>query len=106
MTIQIYGHPKCPDCIELGAFLQANAGKIDFEGHPITELPNLKAFLKLREGPEFAAARAAGSIGIPALVEDGKVSLDWKAFFEAKGFKTETAAAAAPAACSLDGKGC
>lgn len=104
MTIQIYGHPKCPDCVELGAFLQANAGRIDYEGHPITELANLKAFLKLREGPEFDRVRAAGSIGIPALVEDGKVSLDWKAFFEAKGFKTE--AAAAPAACSLDGKGC
>lgn len=102
MTIQIYGHPSCPNCQELGKFLQAHASDIQFEGHPITDLKNLKAFLKLRETPDFDAVRKEGRVGIPCIVEDGKIFLKWKDFFEAKGFKTE----AAPAACGLSGKCC
>ena len=46
--------------------------------------------------------RKEGRVGIPCIVEDGKIFLKWKDFFEAKGFKTE----AAPAACGLSGKCC
>ena len=52
--------------------------------------------------PDFDAVRKEGRVGIPCIVEDGKIFLKWKDFFEAKGFKTE----AAPAACGLSGKCC
>lgn len=103
MTLEIYGHPSCPGCQALGRFLEAHKGEIEYVGHPITELPNLKAFLKFREGPEFDSAKAQGKVGIPCLVVDGKVTRDWKGYFRGLGYTVEDEA---PKACDISGKGC
>jgi len=77
--LKIYGTNLCPDCTEcIAAFREAGVDHeyCEFE----TDLSNLKAFLKLRDGsPLFDAIRAAGGIGIPCILrEDGSITLDWK----------------------------
>ena len=54
MTIRIFGHPRCPDCASLRASIMANEGRIAFEGHDISQLEDLHAFMALRDkSPAF-----------------------------------------------------
>ena len=103
--LTIYGSPMCPDCREC---------KENFDAHGIeytmvdinASLRNLKDFLALRDSlPVFDDIKAAGGIGIPALVkEDGTVTVDWENYLTGRGllivYKENGPA------CSLDGKGC
>ncbi len=100
MTV-VYTMKQCPDCV---------AVKRQTEGNPAFRLldigesvANMKAFLRLRDShPAFAAAKAAGSIGIPCFVlEDGTVTLS-----PAEAGLAPTDGPAEGASCSLDGKGC
>ena len=103
--LKIYTSPMCPDCREC---------KVNFDHHGIAyeavdineSLPNLKAFLRLRDGsPVFDVCRERGSIGIPALVEDdGSVTLDWESYLAGKGLPVVYKESGP--ACSLDGKNC
>ena len=77
--VKIYGSMLCPDCVECRKAL-------DSAGIPYTyldfsaDLRNLKEFLALRDSdPAFAAIRAAGKIGIPAIIlPDGSLRFDWE----------------------------
>ncbi|MBR4081965.1 MAG: glutaredoxin [Clostridia bacterium] len=75
--MKYYGSPLCPDCVEATRLL-AERG-VQYEWIDITaSMPNLKAFLALRDTrEEFAQVRAEGRVGIPCFVaEDGKISFD------------------------------
>ena len=103
--LTIYGSPLCPDCRECKENFDAHG--IEYTMLDINEsLRNLKAFLALRDSlPVFDPVKAAGGIGIPALVqEDGIVSLDWEGYLEAQGLPVVYKESGP--ACSLDGKGC
>jgi len=103
--LTIYGSAMCPDCREC---------KVNFDAHGIEytmldineSLRNLKAFLALRDSlPVFDPVKAAGGIGIPALVkEDGTVLLDWEGYLTEKGLPVLYKESGLT--CSLDGKGC
>ncbi len=107
MAIKIYGHPLCPDCIALHASIEANNGKIAFEGHDIKKLRDLHDFLKLRDtAPEFDRLKAIGEIGIPCIItEDGAIIHDWESFFKKQGWIVLEEQGNAKS-CSIDGKGC
>lgn len=64
-----------------------DAYKIDYEFVDIcASLPNLKAFLQLRETPVYEQVKANGGIGIPALVkEDGTATLDYEGYLKELG---------------------
>ncbi len=103
--LTIYGSPMCPDCREC---------KENFDAHGIeytmvdinASLRNLKDFLALRDSLSvFDEIKAAGGIGIPALVkEDGTVTLDWENYLTGRGLSIVYKENGP--ACSLDGKGC
>ena len=75
--LKIYGSMLCPDCVKCREDLD-RAG-VSYEYLDFSDsLVNLKEFLKLRELPMFEEVKAAGSIGIPCIVdENGTVSLTW-----------------------------
>lgn len=81
MMLKIYGSMLCPDCVQCRESLD-RAGVayeyLDFGD----SLKYLKEFLAIRDSSElFEEVRAAGSIGIPCIVEeDGSVSLDWEKY--------------------------
>lgn len=78
--LKIYGSMKCPDCVECCQDLDREDVKYEFLDFA-DSLANLKEFLKLRELPLFADVKAAGSIGIPCIVdEQGNVSLTWAGY--------------------------
>ncbi|PJG85609.1 hypothetical protein [Conservatibacter flavescens] len=73
----LYFSDKCPDTAPFVAKLKAL--QIDYLEANISEnMPNLKAFLALRDNHSaFAERKAKGYIGIPALVyEDGRIVFD------------------------------
>lgn len=107
MTIKIFGHPRCPDCVSLRASIMANEGRIAFEGHDISQLEDLHAFMALRDkSPAFDRSKEIGDIGIPCIVTaSGEVRLDWQEYFREQGFKVVQADGAGPS-CSIDGSGC
>ena len=107
MTIKIFGHPHCPDCVSLRASIMANEGRIAFEGHDISQLEDLHAFMALRDkSPAFDRSKEIGDIGIPCIVTaSGEVRLDWQEYFREQGFKVVQAGDQGPA-CSIDGSGC
>lgn len=79
--LKIYGSMLCPDCVDCRRDLDSAC--VTYEYLDISEsLPNLKAFLKLRDThPSFDGLRGEERIGIPCLVsEDGSVSLDWSEY--------------------------
>ena len=79
--LKIYGSMLCPDCVQCREDLD-RAGVayeyLDFGD----SLKHLKEFLAIRDSFElFEEVRAAGSIGIPCIVEeDGSISLDWEKY--------------------------
>ena len=103
--LKVYGSPLCPDCRELSANFDAHG--LPYEYLDITaSLRYLHEFLALRDSlPAFDQAKAAGAIGIPALVsEDGGVTLDWEGYLAGLGlpvvYKEDRQA------CRVDGKNC
>lgn len=79
--LKIYGSMLCPDCVQCREDLDKS--EIPYEYLDFSEnLKNLKEFLAIRDGnPIFDAAREAGGIGIPCLVdENGNVSLSWEKY--------------------------
>ena len=104
--LKVYGSKFCPDCIACKkALTEANA---EFEFVDIHEsLPNLKAFLALRDREAvFAPCKEIGRIGIPALIpDDGAITLDWEGQLEKMGIQPHPPVQEG-AACSLDGHGC
>lgn len=75
--MKVYGSDICPGCRDFKA-LQTQRG-FEAEFIDITaSVPNLRAFLKIRDNnPLFDEVRARGSIGIPAFEnENGEVTLD------------------------------
>jgi glutaredoxin-related protein len=85
----------------------ANEGRISFEGHDISQLEDLHAFMALRDAsPVFDRSKKIGDIGIPCIVTaSGEVRLDWQEYFREQGFKVVQADAEGPS-CSIDGSGC
>lgn len=81
--LKIYGSPLCPDCVQCIKELE-EAG-VEFLFLDICqELPNLKAFLKLRDENElFDPIKQNGQIGIPCLQrEDGTITLAWDEYLK------------------------
>ena len=79
--LKIYGTMFCPDCVECCECLDREG--ISYEFLDISsDLRNLKQFLSIRDGSAlFDPVREAGSIGIPAIVdEEGNVSLSWEGY--------------------------
>ena len=75
--LTIYGSPYCPDCTE--AIAKFDALKLPYEFVNISgSMPELKAFLKLRDTEElFAPVKEQGSVGIPCFrLSDGKLTFD------------------------------
>ena len=104
-VLKVYSSELCPDCRECKANFDAHG--IKYQMIDINEsLRNLKEFLALRDAlPVFDEIKAAGGIGIPALVtEDGTVTLDWEGYLAERNlpivYKENGPA------CSLDSKGC
>lgn len=73
MSVEIFVHPDCPDCTDIIAQFKADPQAFgDAELLDVTNLPNLKRFLTLRDSLDgFADVRAAGKIGVPSKVIDG-----------------------------------
>lgn len=73
MSAEIFVHPDCPDCTDVIAQFRADPQAFgDAELLDVTNLPNLKRFLTLRDSLDgFADVRAAGKIGVPSKVIDG-----------------------------------
>lgn len=73
MSTEIFVHPDCPDCTDVIAQFQADPQVFgDAELLDVTNLPNLKRFLTLRDSLDgFADVRATGQIGVPSKVIDG-----------------------------------
>ncbi|PLA38088.1 hypothetical protein CYJ46_06100 [Corynebacterium coyleae] len=73
MSAEIFVHPDCPDCTDVIAQFKADSQAFgDAELLDVTNLPNLKRFLTLRDSLDgFADVRAAGKIGVPSKVIDG-----------------------------------
>ncbi|NJJ03975.1 hypothetical protein [Corynebacterium coyleae] len=73
MSVEIFVHPDCPDCTDVIAQFKADPQAFgDAELLDVTNLPNLKRFLTLRDSLDgFADVRAAGKIGVPSKVIDG-----------------------------------
>ena len=95
---KVYVMATCPDCSEVKERLSDNP---DFEIIDIGEhVRNLKEFIRLRDSsPAFDSVKAAGSIGLPCVVEDdGRISFDTDDFVP-EGYSSG-------ASCSIDGKGC
>ncbi|MCI2154297.1 glutaredoxin [Erysipelotrichaceae bacterium Oil+RF-744-GAM-WT-6] len=100
--IRIYGSPHCPDCVACKAAFDEKGTPYEFID--ITgSMPNLKAFLKMRDHlPLFEEVKERGSVGIPAIEkEDGTITLDWEEVLKEYGMTAQPGKA-----CSLDGKGC
>lgn len=72
MSAEIFVHPDCPDCTDVIAQFKADPQAFgDAELLDVTNLPNLKRFLTLRDSLDgFADVRAAGKIGVPSKVID------------------------------------
>lgn len=79
--LKIYGSRLCKDCIDCMNDLDRAGVSYTFYDFA-DDLKNLKAFLSIRDTCSlFDAAREAGSIGIPCIVqENGDVTLSWDAF--------------------------
>lgn len=103
--ILIYGSEMCPDCRECKFNLDAYS--IPYEYADITaDLHALKDFLALRDRePVFDPCKENHSIGIPALIIDDVLTLDWEGFIAGKGY-TVIHSESASEACSADRKGC
>ena len=73
MSAEVFVHPDCPDCTDVIAQFKADPQAFgDAELLDVTNLPNLKRFLTLRDSLDgFADVRAAGKIGVPSKVIDG-----------------------------------
>ena len=73
MSVEIFVHPDCPDCTDVIAQFKADPQAFgDAELLDVTNLPNLKSILTLRDSLDgFADVRAAGKIGVPSKVIDG-----------------------------------
>ncbi len=102
--LKIFGSKMCPDC-EM-AKKNFDHYDINYEYIDINEnLKNLKEFLRIRDSsPLFDEAKENGTIGIPVLIDNDEITLDWECYLKSKGFtpiKEEK-----KTFCSLDGKGC
>ncbi len=102
--LKVFGSRMCPDCEMVKKNLDYY--RIDYEYLDINEnLKNLKEFLKIRDSSLiFDDVKKTGSIGIPLLIDNNEITLDWENYLKSKGFtsiKEEK-----NAFCSLDGKGC
>ncbi len=75
--IKIYGSDLCPDCLACKRDLDARG--IEYSYIQITEsLKAMKEFLSLRDShPIYDSVKQAGNIGIPTIIDDGKIYLDW-----------------------------
>lgn len=75
--MKIYGNMQCPDCVRCCEDLN-NAG-VSFEFVDIFQsLQAMKEFLTLRDTHSaFSQIRSSGKIGIPCLVDEDKVTLEW-----------------------------
>ena len=105
--LTVYSSPLCPDCRECKANFDAHG--IEYRLVDINEnMPNLKAFLKLRDSsPVFDPCREGGFVGIPAIVrEDGSVTLDWESILSERGLPIVYREEREKQFCSIDGKGC
>lgn len=104
--MKIYGSKMCPDCRECRVNFVAN--EVDYEYIDISEsLAGLKEFLRLRDQDKaFDAAKENGSIGIPAIVSEEGITLDWEGWLTSRGKLVVYHENQDAAACSLDGKGC
>ena len=111
--IRVFGSALCPDCVACKAALDAAGAEYEFIDI-CGGMPALKEFLRHRDAEEaFDAARAAGQVGIPAvLLEDGTLTPDWKGRLAELGLPVpgeapaEAAALGKGSACRLDGTGC
>lgn len=80
--LKVYGSSMCEDTVACIDKLEENG--MVYEFLDITkELPNLKAFLAIRDNsPLYDAVKANGGIGIPCVEkEDGSYILDWESIF-------------------------
>jgi glutaredoxin-related protein len=104
--IKIFGMEQCPHCRRCKGEFDARG--IAYEFVDISQLENLKKFVKLRDTqPTFEGIHGTESVGIPALVfDDGSVRRDWQAYLSEGSDDVDIPDAAEGAACSLDGTGC
>lgn len=77
MKITVIGSHLCPDTLYALCKLREKNADIDFKNLSAS-LPDLKAYLAVREGCElYQGVRQAGGIGIPFFeLEDGTRTLD------------------------------
>jgi glutaredoxin-related protein len=101
--IKVYGSMNCPDCTAFKKNLDTYAIPYEFVDINLN-MPNLKAFLKLRDhNALYDAVKENGSVGIPTVqFEDGSLSLDWEKVIRDAGKEVIPSSGEA---CSLDHKG-
>lgn len=103
--LKVYGSPLCPECVACKSALDNN--QVEFEYINITEsMRNLKEFLKIRDNSEeYKEVKEGGYVGIPTLIDDGKIILDYEEWLQNHGYSL-TAKPTSGAACNIDGSGC
>lgn len=101
--MKYYGSHNCPDCVNFKGYLDAN--HIPYEFIDINaSMANLKAFLRLRDQNElFDEVRQNGSVGIPCIFDEDRITLDYEAWLKEKGIEITSET---KTVCRLDGKGC
>lgn len=105
--LKMYGSPICSGCVAVKE--QFAAQNIPYEFVNITEsIPNLRAFLKLRDTrEELRAAKEEGRVCLPTFeFEDGTITMDLEEVYarlERETAEPREAEEEAPAFCSADG---
>lgn len=79
MAITVYGSADCPDTTEAREFFASQNAVVEFVDI-LSSLESLKAFLNIRDQYTeiFRKPVEGGGIGIPAMVCDGMVYLDYR----------------------------
>ena len=101
--MKYYGSRICPDCVRFKANLDANGIEYEFVDINMS-MAALKEFLRLRDhSAVFDVCRENGSVGIPAIVDEDLITIDYEEWLKSKGITTEEET---KTVCSIDGKGC
>jgi len=85
--LKVYSSQYCPHCVVFKYNLDLYG--LEYELIDInTNIHHMRDFLALRDKDEnFIEVKKQGRVGIPCLIEDDKVSLDWQQYLEDKGLE-------------------
>lgn len=78
MKATVYGTLNCPDTVAALEEYKKRGIDVDFRDID-ADIGTLKAFLRLRDTqPIFESVRAQHKVGVPLVIAQGKMTLNWK----------------------------